>query len=85
VTWHHPIGREVTGYSPLSAVYWVGQMGTGGLWQQPHNGIHPKRERNHQLLAGEIPSLKSPVMSCNMAQAGRLHSPNLVRPPQALP
>ncbi len=84
MTWHHPIGGEVTGYSPyLLCTGWA-------RWAQEaygnsDNSIHPKLQRNHQLQAGEIPSVKSPVLSCNMTWAGQLHSPNLVRPPQTLP
>jgi hypothetical protein len=36
------------------------------------NGIHPRRQRSHQLWVGEILSVKSPVMSRNtwLEQAG---------------
>jgi hypothetical protein len=52
-------------------VYPVGQMGAGG-YGDSDNDIHPKRQCSHQLQAGEIPSVESPVMSRHMAQAGRL-------------
>jgi hypothetical protein len=44
-------------------------------WAQEGYGdsdIHPKRQCSHQFQAGEIPSVQSPVMSRNMARAGRL-------------
>jgi len=34
--------------------------------------IHSKCRRSHQLQAGEIPFIESPVMSRNAARAGRL-------------
>jgi hypothetical protein len=34
-----------------------------------NNGIHPKSRRSHELQAGEIPSVESPIMS---HQAGQL-------------
>jgi hypothetical protein len=56
---------------PASAVYQVGQTGAGG-YADSDKGIHPRHPSSHQLWASEIPSVKSPVMSCNMAQAAQL-------------
>jgi len=54
-----------------AAVYWVGQTGGGG-YADSDNGIHPRRPSSHRLWASEIPSIKSPIMSCNTAQAAQL-------------
>jgi len=32
----------------ISAVYWVGLMGTGGLWLTVTTAFHPKRQRSHR-------------------------------------
>jgi hypothetical protein len=54
---------------------WVGQTGTRG-YADSYNNIHPKRPRSHRLCAGEIMSIKSPVMSCNVASSARLLEKN---------
>jgi hypothetical protein len=63
--WHHPIGAELTSYNPYPlctrSARWA-QEGYG----DSDNDIHPKRQRSHQLQAGEIPPfIESPVMSRN--------------------
>ncbi len=65
VMWHHPIGAELTSYNPYPlctrSARWA-QEGYG----DSDNDIHPKRQRSHQLQAGEIPPfIESPVMSRN--------------------
>lgn len=54
-----------------SAVYRVGQTGAGG-YSDSDKGIHPRHLSSHGLWASEIPSIKSPIMSCDMAQAAQL-------------
>ncbi len=69
--WNHPTSGEVTGYNPYSLHTGLArrtQEGYGNI----DNGIHPRRWCCHQLWASEIPSVDSPVMICNMAQADRL-------------
>lgn len=69
--WHHAIGEEVAGYNPYSLCTGSARWAQEG-YGNSDNGIHPKRQHSHQLWAGEIPSVKSSIMSRNMAQAGRL-------------
>ncbi len=64
---------------PASAAYWVGETGGGG-YADSDNSIHPRRPSSHRLWASEIPSVKSPVISCNMAQAAQLLEKKLVTP-----
>jgi hypothetical protein len=54
---------------PVSAAYWVGQMGAGGY---ADSGMYPRHPSDYWLQASEIPSVESWVMSRNMAQAARL-------------
>jgi hypothetical protein len=71
VTWHHPIGGEVTGYYPYPLrIGWArwAQAGYG----DSDNGICPRCRHSHQLWAGGILSIESLITSRNMARAGRL-------------
>jgi hypothetical protein len=53
---------------PVSAAYWVGQMGAGG-YADSDKGMYPRHPSSHWLQVIEIPSVESWVMSLNMAQA----------------
>jgi hypothetical protein len=55
--WHHPIGREETGYNPYP-------LCTGSTRRESINAdsdisIHLRRRRSHQLRVSEISSIKS--------------------------
>jgi hypothetical protein len=40
----------------ISAVYWVGLMGTGGLWLTVTTAFHPKRQRSHRNPIHQVTS-----------------------------
>jgi hypothetical protein len=64
---------------PVSAVYWVGQMGARD-YADSDNSIHPRRLGSHRLWVTEIPSVQSLVTSCNMTRAARLPEKKLTTP-----
>jgi len=69
--WHHRIGAGVTRYNPYSIHIGLAKRAREG-YGYSDNDIHPRHLHSHQLWASEIPSVESPVMSRNMAQAGQL-------------
>jgi hypothetical protein len=71
VTWHHLIGREVAGHNPYPLCTGLARWAQEG-YGDSDDSIHRKCGRSHQLQAGEIPSVESPVMTRNTAWAGRL-------------
>jgi len=50
-------------------------MGAGG-YADSDNGIYPRHPSSHWLQVSEIPSVESPVMSHNIAQAAWLPKKN---------
>ncbi len=71
MAWHHPIGGDTTSYNPYPLSTGLARRAQDG-YADSDNGIRPRHRHSHQLQAGEIPSIESLVMSCNMAQAGQL-------------
>ncbi len=59
----------------VSIAYWVCQTSTRG-YADSYNNIHPKHPSSHRLCAGEIMSIKSPIMSCNVAWSAPLLEKN---------
>jgi hypothetical protein len=70
-----PNWRRGLRLQPISAAYWVSQMG-GRDYTDNNNSIHPRCLSSLRLWVREIPSVESLVTSRNMTRAAQLPEQN---------